>query len=147
MGGDDAPGQRGYRDLAQQTWTLAERLKAGIAAIPGLRIVGAPDMTVFAFTSDAQDIFDIADRLTAYGWHVDRQNAPRSIHLVVTPNHAPAIHAFLGDLAACALEARPGQMADGGPAAALYGVTSRSQAGADPREAVIAGLEQALDHA
>ncbi len=140
-------GEAGYRDLAQRTWTLAERLKAGIRAIPGLRLVGEPDMTVFAFTSDTHDIFDVAQRLADRGWHVDRQNAPRSIHLVVTPHHEAAAGRFLADLAAAVAVAGPTDAARAAESAALYGVTSHSRSGADPRAAVIAGLERSLDHA
>jgi glutamate/tyrosine decarboxylase-like PLP-dependent enzyme len=140
-------GEPGYRDLAQRTWALAERIKAGILALPGLRLIGAPDMTVFAFTSETHDIFDIADRLAARGWHVDRQNAPRSIHLVVTPHHEAAAAPFLADLAAAVAAAAPPDAARAGETAALYGVTSHSTSGADPRAAVIAGLERSLDNA
>lgn len=139
-------GEDGYRRLANETLDLALRLQAGIRAIPGLRIVGEPDMTVFAFTSDELDIFAVADRLATLGWHIDRQNDPPSIHLVVTPNHRQSVEPFLADLAAAAGD--PGVRTQGQRArrATLYGVTSTAEGG-DPRLSVIEGMEAALDRA
>jgi sphinganine-1-phosphate aldolase len=137
-------GESGYRRLAHESMELAQRLQRGIEQIPGLRIVGEPDMTVFAFTSDELDIFAIADRMTARGWHVDRQNAPPSIHLVVTPNHRGAIAPFLQDLAHAAADPEVRATASRARRATLYGVTSIAE-GADPHLSVIRGMEAALD--
>jgi glutamate/tyrosine decarboxylase-like PLP-dependent enzyme len=137
-------GESGYRSHALESMRLSRRLQEGIAKIPGLRIVGEPDMTVLAFTSDRLDIFAIADALAARGWHVDRLNEPPSIHLVVTPNHRAAVEPFLADVARAAADpavrAAPGQARR----ATLYGVTSMAQ-DEDPRQAVIRGMEAALD--
>ena len=137
-------GADGYRRLAHESMALTRRLQLGIASLPGLRVVGAPDMSVFAFTADDRDIFAVADRLAAHGWHVDRQNAPPSIHLVVTPNHRDAVDPFLADLAQTLAE--PGVRAAANPArrATLYGVTSTAEGG-DPHQSVIQGMEAALD--
>jgi len=138
-------GRDGYRDLARRTFALTDRLMAGIDDIPGLHVVGRPDMTVFAFTAETLDIFAIADRMAERGWHLDRQVRPESIHLVVTPNHAAAIAPFLDDLAAAtrAVE-REGRRA-AARSAMLYGVTSRIDDGGDPARAVIEGMERSLD--
>jgi sphinganine-1-phosphate aldolase len=138
-------GHEGYRDLACRTFDLTDRLKAGIAAIPGLHIVGEPDMTVFAFGSETLDIFAVADRMTARGWHLDRQARPKSIHLVVTPNHEAAIAAFLSDLATAVGEAGQTGRPATAQSAMLYGVTTNVAGGDDPRSAVIRELERSLD--
>lgn len=138
-------GHAGYQDLARRTFALTDRLTAGIAAIPGLYIVGAPDMTVFAFGAETLDIFAIADRMAARGWHLDCQVRPQSIHLVVTPNHESAIDSFLDDLAAAVREVGQAGQRTGTQPHMLYGVTSNIAAGSDPRQALIAGMERALD--
>lgn len=142
-----AQGEVGYMDLARRTWDLSERLQRGIAAIPGLRLVGRPDMTLFAFTSDTLDIFAIADRLSERGWYVDRQNEPKSIHLVVTPNHERAADPFLRDLAEAAEQVAGRNAGAPSERAMLYGVTTKVTAGADPTEAIIRGMEESLDGA
>lgn len=138
-------GRAGYLDLARRTFDLTDRLTAGIAAIPGLQIVGSPDMTVFAFTSGEFDIFAVADRMAGRGWHLDRQVRPDSIHMVVTPNHEAAIGPFLDDLAAAARAVAASGQRAAGRSAMLYGVTSRVPGGMDPEQAVIAGMESSLD--
>jgi sphinganine-1-phosphate aldolase len=137
-------GEAGYRRLANESMELSQRLQRGIEQIPGLRLVGEPDMTVLAFTSEELDIFAIADRLAVGGWHVDRLNEPPSIHLVVTANHAQAVSPFLQDLARAAAD--PGVRASPSRArrATLYGVTSTAET-ADPRLSIIEGMESDLD--
>ncbi|MGD8320081.1 MAG: aminotransferase class V-fold PLP-dependent enzyme [Gemmatimonadota bacterium] len=138
-------GEAGYLDLARRTSDLTERLQAGIASIPGLRIVGRPDMTVFAFTADGPDIFAIADRMADKGWHLDRQVRPDSIHLVVTPQHEAVVDEFLRDLAAATRDvAARGEQSLAG-SSTLYGVTAAVSDTADPRSAVIAAMEKTLD--
>jgi glutamate/tyrosine decarboxylase-like PLP-dependent enzyme len=140
-----AQGELGYMDLAHRTWDLSQRIQRGIAAIPGLRVVGRPDMTLFAFTSDTLDIFAVANRLSERGWYVDRQNEPRSIHLVVTPNHEQAVDPFLRDLAEVADEVAASNPGASSERAMLYGVTTQVTAGDNPSEAIIQGMEESLD--
>jgi sphinganine-1-phosphate aldolase len=112
-----------------------------------MRLVGQPEATVFAFTSETADIFAIADRLSESGWYVDRQNEPRSIHLVVTPNHEKAVDPFLRDLAEAARQVAGRDRRDPSERATLYGVTARIASGSDPKEAIIRGMEESLDGA
>jgi len=95
-----ALGEDGYRAIAREVVAATERLKSGIAAIDGLHVVGEPAMSVLSFASRRGDIFRIADRLEARGWTLDRLQRPDSIHLVVTPAHAPIVDEFLADLRA-----------------------------------------------
>jgi glutamate/tyrosine decarboxylase-like PLP-dependent enzyme len=95
-------GLDGYLALARRVREATRVIQDGIAKIPGLRLVGAPVMSVFAFTSDAADPFGIADRLEERGWFVDRQKNPDALHLMLSPRHADVAAEFLADLrAAC----------------------------------------------
>jgi glutamate/tyrosine decarboxylase-like PLP-dependent enzyme len=98
-------GLSGYDALAQRVREATREIQAGIASIPGLRIIGAPVMSVFAFTSDAVDPFAIADRLEERGWCVDRQKGPDSLHLMLSPRHADVAGEFVADLRAAAASA------------------------------------------
>jgi glutamate/tyrosine decarboxylase-like PLP-dependent enzyme len=91
-------GEEGYLRLARQTVDAAERLRAGIEAIDGVRIFGEPDIGVYAIGSDTHDIFAIADVLNQRGWHFDRQEGPNAIHLMCSPRHAVVMDEFLADL-------------------------------------------------
>ena len=124
-------GEDGYLRLAAETMDLTKRLIDGICAVPGLRVLGRPDMSVLAFTADS-GVFSLARRLEERGWRIDRQREPDAIHLIVTPNHRQAVDPFLDDLAesvAAELE-HPVDVDDHGDAM-LYGVTAEVPLGAD----------------
>ena len=94
-------GEEGYLRLAQVLLETTQRLREGIAAIPGLQIIGDPEMTLFAFGSEPGhdlDIFAVGDAMDARGWCLDRQQNPNALHLMVSPEHARVVDTFLLDL-------------------------------------------------
>lgn len=91
-------GREGYQKLAREVRDTTRKLRNGIDATPGLRVIGDPAMSVLAFGSDALDIFAVGDRMDQKGWHLDRQKAPDALHLMVSPMHARIADAFLADL-------------------------------------------------
>jgi glutamate/tyrosine decarboxylase-like PLP-dependent enzyme len=111
-------GQDGYRRLVGQSLDYMDRFRAGIEAIPGLRVLGDPAMTVFGYTSDTLDIFTIAKGLTDHGWMVFPDEWPvRAIRFMQSPGHEPYIDRYLADLREVADLVRTGELtADGGRA-------------------------------
>jgi len=73
-------------------------LMNGINALPGMYVLGEPDMSVFAFTSNEVDIFAVGDEMEVRGWNMDRQQRPNSLHLMITPIHSGTVDQFLSDL-------------------------------------------------
>lgn len=98
-------GYEGYTELAKIVHETTEKLKDGISAIDGLFIHGEPDMSVFSFGAEGLDIMAVGDQMDDLGWHLDRQNNPDALHLMVTPNHAKVADAFLSDLAEAVVQA------------------------------------------
>ncbi len=121
----NAIGEDGYLKLAQEIMNNTKSLQEGIAKIPGLYVLGKPHMSVFAFTSKDLDIYAVADRLEMKGWHVDRQQNPSCIHLMVTPAHTKIIDLYLSDLKKSVEEVRanPNLSAEG--FAAMYGMMAK----------------------
>ncbi len=113
-------GEEGYTRLARTIMETAKALRDGINAGSGLRVMGEPDMSVFAFTSDTLDIYAVADAMDARGWNMDRQQKPPSLHLMVTPVHAEIVETFLEDLSAAAGSVTAGAAPAG--RAAMYGM-------------------------
>lgn len=99
-------GEEGYLALADTVMRATRRLREGIAAIDGLYILGEPAMSILAIGSDKVDVYEVADELHLRGWHLDRGQFPPSLHLTVTPAHAPVVDAFLADLAEAVASAR-----------------------------------------
>jgi glutamate/tyrosine decarboxylase-like PLP-dependent enzyme len=120
-------GENGYLALAKQLMAGAEKLREGLTALPGIRIVGTPCMNLLAYTTEAggPDIFVIADQLEDRGWMAERQQFPDCIHLTILPTNVTVIDQYLTDLKAAYdyAAAHPGATAKGN--AALYGLMAR----------------------
>lgn len=117
-------GADGYLALAKRAIDAADALRAGIVAVPGLKLLGRPDATIVSYTSDV-DVYALADRLEARGWSVDRQHRPSSIHLTVTANHASVVEQYLADLRACVAEVRANPSLAKSGQAPMYGMAAK----------------------
>lgn len=135
-------GRDGYLRHAESVLRTTRRFLAGIAAIPGLRVLGDPPIGVFAFTADGMEIFAIADAMEARGWHVDRQQLPDAIHLMINPNHAAIVEEYLRDLADSVetVRAHPELGSQGN--AALYGLLARLPERGQVAELVLQHFDQ-----
>jgi len=114
-------GEDGYLRLVGMVMETARALMDGINAIPALRVIGKPDMSLFSYTSDSVDIYAVADAMDARGWHLDRQQLPAKLHLVVTPAHKEIVGPFLADLEA-ATRSVVSEGPTAGGSAAMYGM-------------------------
>jgi glutamate/tyrosine decarboxylase-like PLP-dependent enzyme len=103
----NALGEEGYLRLARQLRETTGRVRAGIAAIPGLRVLGDPAMSVLAFGCDGGDVFAVGDAMDDRGWHLDRQRDPDALHLMLSPAHADVAGEFLDDLRQAAARRGP----------------------------------------
>ncbi len=103
-------GEDGYLGLTKAMRDATRRYAEGIAAIPGLRVLASPDMTLIAFTSDELHVFHLPDLMKKRGWYVQPQLGfgvhRENVHLSVTAANVPHVDAFLADLRASAEEAR-----------------------------------------
>jgi glutamate/tyrosine decarboxylase-like PLP-dependent enzyme len=94
-------GEEGYLRLVERSWGAAQRLQAGVRAIPELAVRGEPDATVFAFGAadpEALDVFALGDELAARGWYLDRQTPPDSLHATVSAVHDASVDELVADL-------------------------------------------------
>jgi len=92
-------GEEGYLAIADTVMRTVARLRQGIDAIPGLKVLGEPAMSLMAIGSDGLNIYAVADEMAQSGWYLDRQQLPPSLHLTVTHAHATVADQFLADLA------------------------------------------------
>jgi glutamate/tyrosine decarboxylase-like PLP-dependent enzyme len=100
-------GDAGYLELTRVVLDAVDRLVAGVARIPALSVVAAPDSTLVALaTDDRCDVFTITDAMTRAGWHVQPQLSFRggrpTIHLSLSAATAPHVEEFLEALGAAA---------------------------------------------
>lgn len=104
-------GVDGYLDLTRQTLANADRMREGIAAIDGIRVLGDGRYHLVAMASDPAatdpiDVFALGDALLARGWFHDRQGPPDTLHSTVSNSNTGVIEQYLADLADCVAEVR-----------------------------------------
>ena len=109
-------GRAGYRAIAETLLEATNTVRAGVEAIDGLALVGDPVGPVMAIeaTDPALDIFAIGDDVDANGWFTNRNTSPLSLHVMLSPAHAPLAAQLVADLAA-ATERNRSAAAAGGP--------------------------------
>lgn len=114
----------GYLNLARIVMDASKKLIKGINAIPELYIIGDPVMSVFSFTSDEIDIYNLGDVMDKKGWHLDRIQFPNALHMMVNPHHTEIVETFLKDLRESVKHVveNPGKSSDGD--AAIYGMVA-----------------------
>lgn len=119
-------GEDGYLAAAKGLLEARRALCEGIARVPGLAIMGRPEMCLIAFRSDELDVFELGDALRARGWYVQPQlgfgPSKANLHLSVNPSNVRWTKAFLDDLGPCADEARRAAKPDGGMLAMAAGL-------------------------
>jgi glutamate/tyrosine decarboxylase-like PLP-dependent enzyme len=92
-------GELGFLELNRTMLDTSLRLRRGIEAIPGFHVLGDPAMYVWGFASDTVDVMAVADAMAERRWYLGKQlTTPPSLHVVLTPIHAPVVDDFLRDL-------------------------------------------------
>jgi glutamate/tyrosine decarboxylase-like PLP-dependent enzyme len=118
-----ALGEAGYLEATRRILDAASAVKQGVAAIPGLRVLGDP-LWVVALACDGADIYRVMEGMAHRGWSLNGLQHPPAMHLALTLRHAVpgVVERFLADLGASVEAAAAGRAEDRG--APLYGVAS-----------------------
>ncbi|MCJ1311641.1 hypothetical protein MMC25_005314 [Agyrium rufum] len=145
-----AQGESGYVDACHTVVSAAKKLEQAVrknaSLAPDLFVLGSPLVSVVAFSSATLNIYDIADAMSAKGWHLNALQGPAAIHVAVTIPVAKVVDALVADLVAVVEAEREGErvrLVEGkgrkgtakGDTAALYGV-----AGSLPDKRVVVQL-------
>lgn len=78
-------GEDGYIESCRSIINAARKLRHYIEDnIPTLRIIGNPRFSVISFTSDIVDVYELSDKLSKAGWHLNTLQNPSALHLAVT---------------------------------------------------------------
>ncbi|CAH9132489.1 unnamed protein product [Cuscuta epithymum] len=118
-------GLEGYLENTKAIMEASKKIEKGIEEIPGLYVIGKPDMSIIAFGSEVVDIFEVNDVLSSKGWHLNALQRPNSIHICVTLQHASVAQEFVRDVkdAVHTVKQNPGPI--NGGLAPLYGAAGR----------------------
>jgi glutamate/tyrosine decarboxylase-like PLP-dependent enzyme len=102
----------GYCELTRTTLDNADRMRAGIAATEGVRVLGDGRFHLIAMSDDPDaqgppvDVFALGDALLERGWFHDRQKPPDSLHSTVSNSNRDVIDDYLAALAESVAEVR-----------------------------------------
>lgn len=91
-------GQEGYKRITTELMDFIDLYRAGVEAIPGLRVLGDPHVSVVAFASDDVDLFRVAELMSENGWLPGLLKEPQAIHRLMSLVHAPVLDEYLQDL-------------------------------------------------
>ena len=96
-------GAERYAAYAEQIWTTARAIRAAVAGIEELEVIGDPTFLVAfkaADISDPIDIYLVNDALKEAGWRLNSLQLPPALHFCVTrPNTRPGVtERFAADL-------------------------------------------------
>ena len=147
-----AYGEDGYLSSCRAIVGATKRLETAIrqdsVLSEELQVIGYPLVSVVAFTASRIDVYDIADGMSARGWHLNALQNPAAVHVAVTLPIVAAIDQLVTDLQHVVQEVTEKELDDlaagkakgkgakkKGDAAALYGV-----AGSLPNKSVIVEL-------
>jgi len=100
-------GESGYLEAARRILETGARIRDGIAAIAGLRVLGDP-LWVTAFAADGLDVYQVMENMGRRGWSLNGLQRPAAVHIAVTLRHTlPGVaDRFLTDLAESVQEVR-----------------------------------------
>jgi glutamate/tyrosine decarboxylase-like PLP-dependent enzyme len=101
-------GEHGYTDAARRILAAGAQLRDGVAAIPGLHVLGDPLWVVAFGAGDGLDIYQVMENMGHRGWSLNGLQRPPAVHIAVTLRHTrPGVTGrFLADLASSVEEVR-----------------------------------------
>ncbi|KAI4271570.1 MAG: hypothetical protein LQ337_005913 [Flavoplaca oasis] len=145
-------GEKGYIESCHSIVGAAKKIETAIREDPALKddlkVMGKPLVSVVAFDSPTLNIYDIADSMSAKGWHLNALQNPPGMHVAVTLPIVKVVDKLLEDLAFVVEDEKERErvrIVEGkgkkgrarGDSAALYGV-----AGSLPDKSVVVQLAE-----
>jgi sphinganine-1-phosphate aldolase len=99
-------GTDGYRELTRVTLDAADRIRAGVAELDRVQVLGDDAYHLIALAASTEDdrpldMFAVGDALAADGWFHDRQTPPDSLHSTVSNGNAAVVDDYLSALRSC----------------------------------------------
>ena len=101
-------GREGYREIAAASMRAKERTIAGLTAIEGVHIHGAPPLYAFSWAAPGVDMGAVAGAMARRGWLCGQTTSPAGIHVMATPVHESSADAYAAAAAECIAEAGAG---------------------------------------
>ena len=98
-------GHDGYLNIVAEVMQATKKLIEGVERIDGLKVLGQPNMCMFALasTNEKINIYRLADKMKVKGWYLQpqfaRENSPSNLHVSLNRSTVPQAEALLKALA------------------------------------------------
>ena len=109
-------GDDGYMQIVAEVMQATQKLIEGIEFIDGLKVLGQPNMCMFALASTHEkiNVYRLADKMKAKGWYLQpqfaRENSPSNLHVSLNRSTVPQAEALLKALAETVEEMKQEEM-------------------------------------
>uniref|UniRef100_A0A914GVD7 sphinganine-1-phosphate aldolase n=1 Tax=Globodera rostochiensis TaxID=31243 RepID=A0A914GVD7_GLORO len=121
-------GAKEYARRANLILLRTAQLADSVGKIPGICLVGTPEVSVVAFSSNRFNIHAVGDCLGKLGWNLNFLQKPNALHFCITYNQTAdgVLNAFLEDLKiACEEVAASPDRGESSKTAAIYGMAAK----------------------
>jgi glutamate/tyrosine decarboxylase-like PLP-dependent enzyme len=94
-------GDEGYMEIVGEVMAATQKFLDGIRRIDGVRVLGKPNMCMFAVASTDEriNVYRLADEMKKKGWYLQpqfaRENSPSNLHISLNRSTVPQAEAFL----------------------------------------------------
>lgn len=119
-------GKSGYIQTTKEIVDTTQRIAEEISNVPGLKIIGIPEVSVIAFGSDEFNIYGLSDAMKERGWGLNALQFPVCAHLCVTRLHTqPEVaNKFIKDITEATAQIMKDPKGSEAGSAAMYGMAA-----------------------
>jgi glutamate/tyrosine decarboxylase-like PLP-dependent enzyme len=109
-------GDDGYKQSVQEVMAATQLMIDGVNRIDGLRVLGQPEMCMFALASTTEkiNVYHLAEEMKKSGWYLQpqfaRENSPANLHISLNRSTVPRAKAFLEDFEKTVEEIKRGEV-------------------------------------
>ncbi|XP_076064939.1 sphingosine-1-phosphate lyase [Oratosquilla oratoria] len=117
-------GHLGYVEYTKKIIDTTKLIEKGCRTIPGIKVMGKPDVSIVALGSDDFNIYMLSDGMSKKGWNLNALQFPPCIHIAVTVLHTQpgVVEKFVNDVTEIATEIMKNPPKELGGSAAIYGM-------------------------
>ena len=120
-------GEEGYVEATRKIISTTQKIESGLRNIPGLYVMGKPELSVVAVGSRDFNIYRLSSEMKKKGWYLCDLQKPAGVHIAVTMAHTQegVAEKFVTDVRQCVEVVKKDEDGNVTGMGALYGTTSK----------------------
>ena len=120
-------GEEGYVEATRKIISTMQKIESGLRNIPGLFVMGKPELSVVAVGSKDFNIYRLTSEMKKRGWYLSDLQKPPGAHITVTMLHTQegVAEKLISDARQCVEIIKKGEDGNLTGIGAMYGSTSK----------------------